>query len=68
MIPVLPLMVLCIAPSPSVDDLSCYYTDSIAVGPNILVARITEPPYILQLRPTSCSFDSPTGEILCHTY
>lgn len=68
MILVLPLMVLCIAPSPSVDDLSCHYAAHLAISPNTITVYITESPYVLQLKPTTCSFDSPTGEILCHNY
>jgi len=61
-------LVLCIATSPDVENLNCYRTLHLAASPNSITAYITEAPYILQINPTVCIFDSPTGEVLCLTY
>ena len=68
MIPVLPLMVLCIASSPQVEDLSCHFVVRMGIEQSVLTAYITESPYILRIEPTACAFNLPTGEILCHNY
>lgn len=62
------MLVLCVALSPKVEDLNCYEALHVVAKPNILIAYIVEAPHILLIHPTTCSFDSPTGEILCLTY